>query len=180
MEKGITLYKCYIDLVKAYDRVNRKILFKVLERRGVPCKLLNLIMALHDQVNARVRVDGELTESFELGAGLKQGGVLSVLLWSIYMGAIVEIVHKEFKSNNIEGIAICYNPRNNIFKMGSNKKNGTGHIKLINEVLFVDDIVQFSLTKNAENKKLEIWYRVLGRYNQEISVPKTNIMRTGS
>ena len=84
INKGITIFKCYIDLVKAYDRVNRKILFKVLERRGVPAKLLNLIIALHDQVNARVRVDGELTESFLLGAGLKQGGVLSVLLWSFF------------------------------------------------------------------------------------------------
>ena len=72
VNRNAVIYKCYIDLVKAYDRVNRKILFKVLERRGVTPKLLNLIIALHTQVMAKIRVDGEMTEIFQLDAGLKQ------------------------------------------------------------------------------------------------------------
>ena len=154
-------------------------MFKILERRGVPPKMLNLIKALHHEVKAKVKVDGEFTESFQLGAGLKQGGVLSVLLWSIYMGAVVEKVHKEFELNGIKGIPIKFNPRSNIFRTNSNLMNRNSDIKYINEVLFVDDIVEFSPTKSIEQQKLEIWYRVLGRYHQEISIPKTNIMSTG-
>ena len=35
LENNILLYKCYIDLIKAYDRVNRVLLFEILELRGV-------------------------------------------------------------------------------------------------------------------------------------------------
>ena len=180
MDRGVIIYKCYIDLVKAYDRVNRKVLFKILERRGVPLKILNLIKALHYEVKARVRIDGELTEPFQLGAGLKQGGVLSVLLWSIYMGAIVEKVHKEFIIYKIQGIPIIYNPRSDIFKINKSTTKKNRIIKYINEVLFVDDIVEFSPTKAVEQEKLIIWNRVLGRFQQEMSIPKTNVMCTGS
>ena len=99
------------------------------------------------------------------------------------MGAVVEKVHKEFKLNNIEGIPIIYNPRSNIFKINSkisNKLKWNGFVKYINEVLFVDDIVQFSPNKASEQEKLAIWHRVLDRFNQEMSIPKTNVMCTGS
>ena len=97
-----------------------------------------------------------------------------------FMGAVVEKVHKEFKANSIGGVAIKYNPRGNIFKMNNNRRGGENEcIRIINEVLFVDDIVQFSPSKSVENKKLEIWNRVLDRYNQEMSIPKTNTMKTG-
>ena len=162
MNRGVIIYKCCIDLVQAYDRVNRKVFFKTLERRHVPLKILNLIKALHYEVKPRVRIDGEFTEPFQLG------GVLSVLLWSIYMGAVVEKVHKEFMMHKIQGIPVIYNPRSNIFKINNNSMKQNCFIKYINEVLFVDDIVEFSPTKVVEQEKLIIWNKVLSRFQQEM------------
>jgi hypothetical protein len=42
-QQNIPLYKIYIDLIKAYDKVDRDVLWRVLERRGVPSLLINLI-----------------------------------------------------------------------------------------------------------------------------------------
>ena len=76
LERNINLYKCFIDLKKAYDRVSRKILFKILEKRGTPPKLLRLIRALHEELVAHVRVHGDFSEGIQLNMGVKQGGVL--------------------------------------------------------------------------------------------------------
>ena len=79
------MYKGYIDLIKAYDRVNRGVLFEVLKRRGVPPKLRGAVEALYNELQAQVRLDGKLSDSFNLTVGVKQGGVISGLLWAIYM-----------------------------------------------------------------------------------------------
>ena len=84
VEKGMKLYKCFVDLTKAYDKVDRDILWMVLERRGVPVKLLNLLKGLLVGAVARVRVNGKFSEQFILEMGLKQGSVISPLLFNIF------------------------------------------------------------------------------------------------
>jgi hypothetical protein len=59
-EMGMSLIKCFVDLTKAYDRVNRDVLWLVLARAGVPRKLIALIKAMHVGAKAYVRIDGVL------------------------------------------------------------------------------------------------------------------------
>ena len=63
-ENGIHCYKIYIDLVKAYDKVNQEVLWMILERKGVPNKLLNLIKGTMIGSKARVNIDGKLSDPF--------------------------------------------------------------------------------------------------------------------
>jgi hypothetical protein len=88
-EMGMLFFKCFIDLVKAYDRVNRIVLWRLLKRLGVPDKLLALIIAIHDGAQASVRVNGELLEQFRLESGLKQGSIFAPLFFNIFFGAII-------------------------------------------------------------------------------------------
>ena len=89
-ERGVALVKCFVDLEKAYNKVNRDILWLVLEREGVPPKLVALIKALYVGAKASTRIDGVLTDPFELNVCLKQGAVLSALLFNIFFGAIIK------------------------------------------------------------------------------------------
>ena len=88
-QRKIPLYMCFVDLQKAYDSVDRELLWKVLARAGVPSVMIDVIRQFHDGMRARVRMDdGELSEWFEVTQGLRQGCVLSPLLFNIFFAAV--------------------------------------------------------------------------------------------
>ena len=84
----IPLYMCFVDLQKAYDSADRELLWKVLARAGVPEEMIAVIRQFHDGMQAQVRMDdGELSDWFEVTQGLRQGCVLSPLLFNIFFAA---------------------------------------------------------------------------------------------
>ena len=48
---------CFIDLAKAYDSVDRVLLWEVLARFGVPPRMMKVIRMFHDGMRARVQLD---------------------------------------------------------------------------------------------------------------------------
>ena len=60
------MYIVFVDFTKAFDTVNRDFLFKILGKLGCPPKFIRLIQSLYSEVNARLIVDGVLTEPFVL------------------------------------------------------------------------------------------------------------------
>ena len=56
-KKRISLYVCVIDLTKAYDSVDRTLLWTVLARFGVPQIMISVIRQFHDGMRACVRLD---------------------------------------------------------------------------------------------------------------------------
>ena len=71
-QRKVPLYMCFVDFQKAYDLVDRELLWKVLARAGVPSVMIDVIRQFHDGMRARVRMDdGELSEWFEVTQGLR-------------------------------------------------------------------------------------------------------------
>ena len=91
---------CFVDLQKAYDSVDRELLWKVLAQAGVPSAMIDVIRQFHDGMRTRVRMDdGELSERFEVTQGLRQGCVLSPLLFNIFFAAVMEVVLQRFSED---------------------------------------------------------------------------------
>ena len=65
-EHGESLYVLFVDLRKAYDSVPRQALWKVLEKYGVPEKMLNVVKSFHEGMHAELRVGSTVTERFEV------------------------------------------------------------------------------------------------------------------
>ena len=88
-EHGLESWVLLLDLVKAFDRVPRELLWKVLLRLGVPPKLVRLLMALHDQVHVGFDVDG-VTRTLMSVIGVKQGDLLGPKLLTFFKAAVSE------------------------------------------------------------------------------------------
>ena len=89
----VPLFLCFIDLQKAYDSVDRTLLWQVLARLGTPPQMIKVIRQFHDGMRACVRSDdGRCSEWFEVAQGLRQGCVLSQLLFNVFFAAILRVV----------------------------------------------------------------------------------------
>ena len=90
---GVSLFMCFIDLQKAYDAVDRTLLWQVLTRIGVPPQMIAVIRQLHDRMRACVRPgDGVCSDWFEVEQGLRQGCVLSPLLFNIFFAPVLNVI----------------------------------------------------------------------------------------
>ena len=67
LEKKQKLYHIFVDLEKAFDKVPRPAIRWALRRQRVPESLIDLDMALYSETRSRVRVTGEISDSFEIG-----------------------------------------------------------------------------------------------------------------
>ena len=178
LENNINCYKIYVDLVKAYDKVNQEILWQVLEKRGVPNKFLNLIKNTIIGSKAKIKYEGKLSDSFFLKCGLKQGSIISPILFNIFFGAIIENVNKKVKGL---GITLIFKRGGNIFNISEIKRNkkDTTEFEIWNN-LFADDAEIFSDSEENLQKIIIILKEVLSAYGQEISIKKTETMVTDS
>ena len=89
-KKRIPLYVCFIDLTKAYDAVDRTLLWTVLARFGVPQNMISAIRQFHDGMRVCVRLDDRVCSGwFAVEQVLRQGCVLAPLLFNIFFAAVI-------------------------------------------------------------------------------------------
>ena len=102
-KKLISLYVCFIDLTKAYDSVDRFLLWTVLVRFGVPQVMISIIRQFHDGMRACVRLDDKVCSRwFAVEQSLRQGCVLALLLFNIFFAVVINVASTRFKAD--EGI----------------------------------------------------------------------------
>ncbi len=89
LEKDRKLFAAFMDLKKTYDRVDRKGLWGTLRVYGVGGQLLKGIRSFYENASASVWVNGELSESFNIEVGVRQGCVMSPWLFNIYMDGCI-------------------------------------------------------------------------------------------
>ena len=72
----------FLDMGKAYDRVNRKKLFEVMRCYGVHEKLVRLIEIIYDGSMVKFELDNVTTGWCKSDSGVRQGCPLSPLLFN--------------------------------------------------------------------------------------------------
>ena len=97
IEKDGKMYAAFIDLEKAYDKVWREDMWRTLATYGVSGRLLRAVKALYENSKARVRVEDELTECFEVRQGVRQGCPLSPWLFNVFLDMVAREARTQFK-----------------------------------------------------------------------------------
>ncbi len=95
----------FMDLEKAYDRVDWRALWDVFKIYGVGGKLHIAIKSSYEKASTCVKSSGETSEHFEIKVGLRQGCVMSPWLFNIYMdgvmremnGKVGEVLEEEYQ-----------------------------------------------------------------------------------
>ena len=114
----------FVDITKAYDSVDRNILWRKLKTIGINGLFLDTIKSMYTGDSVRCTVNGLTTRSVYLQRGLRQGCSLSPMLFALYIMDIGEDI-----VDSQEGIMI-----GDVFVSG---------------LLFADDIVLISRTTDG-------------------------------
>lgn len=83
------VFLCFVDYEKAFDRVLHDHLLEILKDIGLDDKDITIIKTLYWSQHATVRVDGEETDAIVIQKGVRQGCILSPLLFNLYSEDII-------------------------------------------------------------------------------------------
>ena len=93
VNKDSNVYGLVLDATKAFDRINYCKLFRILLERNVNPLICRLLLNMYTNQKLRVKWANEFSSEFSVTNGVKQGGVISPLLFCVYMdGLITELI----------------------------------------------------------------------------------------
>jgi Reverse transcriptase (RNA-dependent DNA polymerase)/Domain of unknown function (DUF6451) len=144
------LHICFIDYEKAFDRLSRNSIWQALEKRNIPPKLIALIRSLYDGYITKVLHSGNLSAPFETRCGVRQGCIISPML---FLCAIDEILHSALDGKKR---GIWWTP-----------------FKHLEDLDFADDIALLAQSATHMQSKLNDLHEESNKFNMKINASKT-------
>ena len=96
-EQHLDLYLAFVDLTKAFDTVNRDLLWNILRKFGCPPIFIAILQQFHTGICAQVVMAGSQSSSFPVEVGVKQGCVLAPIIFSLLLVAITLVSHRDLQ-----------------------------------------------------------------------------------
>ena len=93
-EQNSPIYMVFIDLSKAFDTINREVLWQLLECYGCPAKFVSVLRQYHEGMEARVAVGREESAPFEVKVRVKQGSIIAPVLFNLYIMRLVRLLQR--------------------------------------------------------------------------------------
>ena len=147
------IYACFVDFKKAFDTVPRHILFQKLLSFNITGKFYNSIKNMYTQDFACVNTGESLTEKFRISQGVKQGCILSPLLFNIFLSDLTSALEK-----------------------GESKPVKINKTTMLNSLIWADDLLLLSESEQGLNNMLNN----LDEYTKcnliRVNLEKTNCM----
>ena len=80
---------CFIDASRAFDRVNHRKLFIKMKQRGVSGYIVRVLAYWYAHQTMLVQWGGSISAPFGVSNGDRQGGILSLVLFNIWMTCLL-------------------------------------------------------------------------------------------
>ena len=145
------LFSAFIDFEKAYDRVNRNLLFLKLQRLGINGLFYRNIKAMYKNVSYLVKLTKGLLDRIGSSLGLKQGGVLSPLLFNLFIDDM-----KKIFDESCDPIMDFVNP--------------------LSHLLYADDLVLISSSQSGLNSCLVKLETFCDKWHLGVNIKKSKIV----
>ena len=153
-EWNSSLYINFIDFEKAFDSVHHTTLWNILRSYGFPGKIVNILSSFYLKNQCCVRHVGQQSEWFQVKSGVRQGCVISPLLFLV----VIDWVMKSATADKPRGI----------------KWTGFSHLE---DEDFADDIALLSHSRQHMQEKTSRIESYAGQVGLKINTSKTKIMR---
>ncbi|KAL1446149.1 hypothetical protein WDU94_012366 [Cyamophila willieti] len=140
------LWMAFLDIKKAFDAVRRIKVWEALQHARIDKSIIERIADLYQNISSQVRTPVGTTDSFAITTGLRQGGVLSPLL---FINVINEIQNKACQ------------------KIGRNNSN---------LMLFADDIVLWGRNSEEVQVQINAWAETARSYGLIFSQEKSEVL----
>ena len=102
-KKDKKLYMCFVDMVKAVDRVPKKVMQWAIRTKGLSEVMVQAVMSLYDGAKTRMRMGSAYSKEFEVKVGVHEGPVLLPLLFAIAVDVITENARRDVVNEIIYG-----------------------------------------------------------------------------
>ena len=160
LEWRSSLYVNFIDYEKAFDSVDRTSLWKLLRHYGVPDKIVSLIRKSYEGMSCKVVHGQQLSESFQVRTGVRQGCLLSPFLFLL----AIDWIMKETTSEGRNGIQWTL--------MGPNNQ--------LDDLDFADDLALLSSTRQQMQAKTDTMAEKSAKIGLHVNRGKTKVMRVNN
>jgi len=144
-------FVCFVDFEKAFDRVDRDLLFYKLRKMKIGGKIFNSFRAIYSDCQACVNINNYCTDWFDTNSGVRQGDPLSPTLFCLYINDLVQEINS------------CEN---------SIAPSGTK----LNILLYADDIVLIADSEVHLQTMIDKLYEWCKKWRLRVNINKTNIV----
>lgn len=147
------VYACFVDFKKAFDSVWHEGLFHRILSYGIEGKVYDLIQSLYTKSTCSIRLGTNRTDSFSYHRGVRQGCILSPLLFNLFINELP----LSFDESETDPFTL---------------PNGTK----LNSLLYADDLVILSKSKQGLEKCLNILENFNAKWLLDVNYKKTKIL----
>ena len=175
LEQNDKVFLLFIDLTKAYDSVPRELLWKLLAKYGFPESMIEVIKSMHNGMEARVKVDGKLSDKFIVNNGLRQGCTMATALFNLFFTAVI----KEWRVECGDRIGIDVHYVKDGGKLTGIRKQKKRSVRRVTEMQFADDAAAVFTSWDRMSEAAHLLMAVTRRWGLTVSIKKTEFMRVG-
>ena len=108
LRNGSEVFTCQTDMTKAFDLVQHSLLFLKLLHEGLSKIFLRILIVIYMFQYANVRWNGVLSDIFSLCNGVRQGAILSGILYCFYVNNLFKLLRRRttgcWVNNNFHGM----------------------------------------------------------------------------
>ena len=147
------IYACFVDFRKAFDSVWHQGLFYKLLKNKIGGLFYDLIKNMYSNTKCAIKISNNRTPFFQYKKGVRQGCILSPILFNLYINEIPTLFENTLSDPFI-------------------LPNGTK----INSLLYADDLVILSRSKSGLQNCLDQLHQWCTMWLMQVNTKKTKIM----